>query len=554
MLCSGKAVQSIEDVKKMLKKGEIRVIVSTDVASEGLNLQTASVIVHYEPVWSPVKLMQRVGRVWRLGQEEEVESINLITTTPSDVAVLSKLYTKLMALVVSGIETTHAYTGEELTVTNLKTGERAVITLWEGGKGESLPPVIYTKRKAAFSEYQALIRYIAGGEEELEKYVNEIVAAMHSLRRALERAGLRQREELEGVKKALSEVIGGDSRRLYTSLVSLLTVLAEAGGCKVGGKADGRLFIYCHGELYDVDTHEIASVYAYLSSMAERFSGPRSDQPVFLLAEQWENLSSLLIYRLDFKLDSRTVFSEAVGLARHADSSERLLSGAELLKALSAVIPRVRSVYHEVSAEIQAQSAAEGLEYRRFDVTVKRLLEKYSKYLSVTEERGVASRRAWGPRGATEFRIDKKLLGVVLFVPEGEPSGASLGPSPEEVRRVEERAMSIVMEYERRSGREPLDVHETEHYDIYSVDRRTGEERFIEVKGHSGSSLRVELTESEFRFLESKGEKAWLYLVLNVDSPAPLIVMVRDPARSWSWSPRVKAYVSYGGLDEAPAG
>ena len=44
---------------------EIRVLVSTDVLSEGLNLQDASRLINYDLHWNPVRLMQRIGRVDR---------------------------------------------------------------------------------------------------------------------------------------------------------------------------------------------------------------------------------------------------------------------------------------------------------------------------------------------------------------------------------------------------------------------------------------------------------------------------------------------------------
>ena len=44
---------------------EIRVLISTDVLSEGLNLQDASRMVNYDIHWNPVRLMQRIGRVDR---------------------------------------------------------------------------------------------------------------------------------------------------------------------------------------------------------------------------------------------------------------------------------------------------------------------------------------------------------------------------------------------------------------------------------------------------------------------------------------------------------
>ena len=44
---------------------EIRVLISTDVLSEGLNLQDASKLINYDIHWNPVRLMQRIGRVDR---------------------------------------------------------------------------------------------------------------------------------------------------------------------------------------------------------------------------------------------------------------------------------------------------------------------------------------------------------------------------------------------------------------------------------------------------------------------------------------------------------
>jgi hypothetical protein len=47
------------------RKEEIRVLISTDVLSEGLNLQDASLMMNYDIHWNPVRLMQRIGRVDR---------------------------------------------------------------------------------------------------------------------------------------------------------------------------------------------------------------------------------------------------------------------------------------------------------------------------------------------------------------------------------------------------------------------------------------------------------------------------------------------------------
>jgi len=54
---------------------ETRVLVSTDVLSEGLNLQDASLIINYDLHWNPVRMMQRIGRVDRRLNREHEERI-----------------------------------------------------------------------------------------------------------------------------------------------------------------------------------------------------------------------------------------------------------------------------------------------------------------------------------------------------------------------------------------------------------------------------------------------------------------------------------------------
>ena len=58
------------------KEKEIRVLISTDVLSEGLNLQDATRLINYDIHWNPVRLMQRIGRVdQRLNPEIENQII-----------------------------------------------------------------------------------------------------------------------------------------------------------------------------------------------------------------------------------------------------------------------------------------------------------------------------------------------------------------------------------------------------------------------------------------------------------------------------------------------
>jgi superfamily II DNA or RNA helicase len=57
--------------KEVLKTEELRVLIATDVLSEGQNLQDAGIVVNYDLPWAIIRLIQRAGRVDRIGQQAE---------------------------------------------------------------------------------------------------------------------------------------------------------------------------------------------------------------------------------------------------------------------------------------------------------------------------------------------------------------------------------------------------------------------------------------------------------------------------------------------------
>ena len=55
----------------MTPEQELRVLVATDVLSEGQNLQDAAIVVNFDLPWAIIRLIQRAGRVDRIGQKSE---------------------------------------------------------------------------------------------------------------------------------------------------------------------------------------------------------------------------------------------------------------------------------------------------------------------------------------------------------------------------------------------------------------------------------------------------------------------------------------------------
>ncbi len=68
-----------------------RVFLSTDAGSTGLNLQAASTIINLDLPWNPAVLEQRIARIYRLGQQRNVQVINLVAAGTIEEQMLDKL-------------------------------------------------------------------------------------------------------------------------------------------------------------------------------------------------------------------------------------------------------------------------------------------------------------------------------------------------------------------------------------------------------------------------------------------------------------------------------
>lgn len=69
------------DAKARVQKDDYRILITTDILAEGVNLHRSNVVINYDIPWNPTKLMQRVGRVQRIGSPfDEVFIYNFFPT------------------------------------------------------------------------------------------------------------------------------------------------------------------------------------------------------------------------------------------------------------------------------------------------------------------------------------------------------------------------------------------------------------------------------------------------------------------------------------------
>ncbi len=81
----------MEDFWIPLEEGGPRIMVGTDAAGEGIDLQISTVLINYDIPWNPNRLEQRMGRIHRIGQEYPVLFVNTVAADTQEGQVLVAL-------------------------------------------------------------------------------------------------------------------------------------------------------------------------------------------------------------------------------------------------------------------------------------------------------------------------------------------------------------------------------------------------------------------------------------------------------------------------------
>ena len=95
------------ETDELIKK-EIDILIATDCLSEGQNLQDADLVVNYDIHWNPVRLIQRFGRIDRIGSENQyIGSVNFWPATDYDevLNLARRINDRMVAMAIVGAET-----------------------------------------------------------------------------------------------------------------------------------------------------------------------------------------------------------------------------------------------------------------------------------------------------------------------------------------------------------------------------------------------------------------------------------------------------------------
>ncbi len=91
----GKSVDERRDAQWAFAKPDTQILIGTDAAGEGINLQFCRLLINWDIPWNPNRLEQRMGRIHRYGQKQDVLVFNMVASNTKEGKVLERLLTKL---------------------------------------------------------------------------------------------------------------------------------------------------------------------------------------------------------------------------------------------------------------------------------------------------------------------------------------------------------------------------------------------------------------------------------------------------------------------------
>ena len=574
--------------EQQFREGEIQVLVATEAAGEGINLQVCNILFNYDIPWNPNRLEQRMGRIHRYGQRKDCLIFNFVATNTIEGRVLQRLLEKLQEIrdaldddavfnvIGEVLPAAHVervlrdyYSGrlgdadlEERLLRNVDEGQfRAICqNALEGLASKKLNLEMLIERRARAQERRVVPETIARFLREAAEFVPLTLRAIPSLPHTFEPArtpsGLRRYEkdtdwklpaladryprcstDREAAEKnSLEWVTPGhplfEAIRRHT-LAQALDVLSKGATFhSLQHEHPARVDFY-RARVVD-GLGQVVHERLFAVEIAEG-SEPRLQEPGllgnFAPADPPADLPAVTA------LPEATVWLHAQALVPFLEGTrkERL---AEVDRVAAHVELSLTELLQRADEEI-GRAAAEG--EQKVAGAEGRLAQaeaRHAELLSRRERRRTDLDR----QRALTLQAVERLAGVlVLPHPAREaPEVRRLKPNPE----TEVAAMRVVMEHERARGRQVYDVSEKNlGYDVTSLDLASGELRLIEVKGLSAAAGTILLTPNERRVAEDRRDCYWLYVVTDCDNAPRLQEPIRDPARlDWHEVTKVAHY------------
>ncbi len=562
--------------EQQFREGAIQVLVATEAAGEGINLQVCNVLFNYDIPWNPNRLEQRMGRIHRYGQRKDCLIFNFVASNTIEGRVLQRLLDKLQEI-RNALEDDAVFNvvGEVLPPAHV---ERVLRDYYAGRLGDA----DLEDRLLRHVDEREFRRICQNALEGLATKKLNLEMLIERRARAQERRVVPEtiarflREATDFVPLTLKPVAGLPHTFERTRTPAVLRRYESDPDWKLPPLA--AKYPRCSTDRETAEKHNLEwvtpghplfeAIRRYVYDQAEpvfatgaTFYSLQHEAPAridFYRARVVDGLGQVIHERL-FALELseggcvRLVDPSLLGDLTPAPAPDSLPKVANLPEASAwlnqhALFAFLEETRNERLAEIERIANHVELSLtellQRADEEIGRALQAVDRgeqgaegWLAQAEarhaellQRRERRRKELDQQRALSLQGVQRLTSVlVLPHPEREtPAVKQLQPDP----RTEAIAMQVVMDYERAQGRQVYDVHEKNlGYDITSLDLNSGELRLIEVKGLAEATGTILLTPNERRVAEDRRDCYWLYVVTNCATSPQLQEPIKDPAR-----------------------
>jgi superfamily II DNA or RNA helicase len=165
------AVEERRAAEREFWDAEAQILVATEAAGEGINLQCCSVMVNYDIPWNPCRLEQRMGRIHRYGQEApQVHIFNLVATNTMEGQVKQALLEKMDAMRADLGDKVFDVVGQALWENEDLPGTLERIALGDGAAVDQARQIVKRAGEAARQAKEAEDRAASAEPLDLERF------------------------------------------------------------------------------------------------------------------------------------------------------------------------------------------------------------------------------------------------------------------------------------------------------------------------------------------------------------------------------------------------
>lgn len=562
-------------------KNETEVMIATEAAGEGINLQFCNLMINYDIPWNPNRLEQRMGRIHRYGQQKEVFIFNLVANDTREGKVLTRLFEKLEEIKLAmGSDKVFDVLGEVMQQTNLSqllmeaaSNARNIddilkeidivvdldyINKVKESLGESLATrfIDYTRIKEMadkarehrlIPEYtesffrKAFIKAEGRLKENKDGFIN--VESVPFI--------LRQIADRDNIRKSFGELIKRYPKITFDKEVAFKNPDSEF--ITFGHPLFESLMIWVEENFldtilfgsifFDPDGNLNGHILFYEGEITDGtgFAAGKRLFAFFIDKDNVRPISPSVIWDLSESTDSAYTYVKENSSGYNSDNFINDLKS----KVSNLCIQNLEEYKKELLIERNRQAAIkEKYGIHSLDTLIMKLDGEIVD-LQVRKEKGEnvdlaiynKEERKKGYEKSKEDLINiiarersltmsnPKFRGIIRVVPSVNPS-----PAMHTDDRIELIGMEVSMKYETDNGRQPTDVSkENLGFDIRSIDKE-GAARYIEVKARAANAD-VALTQNEWFKARRFKDDYYLYAVLNA-SIAPKLYVIQNPAEN----------------------